>query len=254
MINFSYIDMLILFPIIFLAGFVDSIAGGGGLISLPAYLLIGLPSHNALATNKLSSSIGTIFSTLRYGKGRFIVFEIAIFSVIFSFIGSYIGATLALMISEEKLKLIISILIVIAGIFLTFRNRKNRSRDKMNIRFNRKLIASLIGFFIGMYDGFLGPGTGTFLIILYVNFLSLDHVKASGTAKIVNLASNLSALFTFLINSKVIFYVGLPAAFFSILGNWIGSGLAIKNKEKLIKPVIISILFMLVIKIIYDFV
>lgn len=254
MINFSYLDMLILFPLIFLAGFVDSIAGGGGLVSLPAYLMIGLPSHNALATNKLSSSIGTVISTLRYGKGRYIVFEIATFSVIFSFLGSYVGASFALMISENKLKFIISILIVIAGLFLAFRSRKIKSRNEINLRVNRKLTASLIGFFIGMYDGFLGPGTGTFLIILYVYFLSLDHVQASGTAKIVNLASNISALFTFLVNGKVVFYIGLPAAFFSILGNWIGSGLAIKNKEKLIKPVILGILILLAIKIIYDIV
>ncbi|ABR31561.1 membrane protein [Thermosipho melanesiensis] len=252
MVNFTISDMFILFPLIFFAGFVDSIAGGGGLISLPAYLLIGLPSHNALATNKLSSSIGTMISTFKYGKRKYIVFEIAIFSIIFSFLGSYVGASIALMISENRLRLIISILIVIAGIFLTL--KKIKLHDGINLRISKKIIASLIGFFIGMYDGFLGPGTGTFLIILYVNVLSLDYIKASGTTKIVNLASNTSALVTFLVNGKVLFYIGFPAALFSILGNWIGASLAIKNKEKLIKPVILGVLFLLATKVVHDIV
>ncbi|MBO8161857.1 MAG: TSUP family transporter [Thermosipho sp. (in: Bacteria)] len=248
-------DMLLLFPLIFLAGFVDSIAGGGGLISLPAYLLIGFPSHNALATNKLSSSIGTVFSTFRYARDRKIVYEVAIFSVIFSFIGSHIGSSFALIISERYLKIIITILIVIAALFLLLKKGvKNNSLNSKRVlsRAKTRLLSSIIGFLIGMYDGFFGPGTGTFLIILFVSFLSMETVNASGTAKIVNLASNISALVTFAFEGKVIYLVGFPAALFGILGNWIGSGLAIKKGDRIIKPVIIGVLFLLLLKVLSD--
>ncbi|KAF2956283.1 TSUP family transporter [Marinitoga sp. 38H-ov] len=249
--DITLLDKVILFPLIFLAGFVDSIAGGGGLISLPAYLFIGLPSHYALATNKLSSSIGTTISTLRYAKGKAIIFEIGIFSVVFSFLGSFLGARLALILSDNILKVVLAILIPLAAVFIMF--RKPIKYKEQRISHIKKIVfSSLIGFIIGMYDGFFGPGTGTFLIILYVSILSLDHVKASGTAKIVNLASNISALITFIIGGKVFFSIGLPAAFFGIAGNWVGSGLALKNGSKIIKPIMIIVLILLFIKILSD--
>ncbi|ANQ54522.1 membrane protein [Thermosipho sp. 1063] len=253
--EFTINELITLFSLIFLAGFVDSISGGGGLISLPAYLFLGLPSHNALATNKLSSSIGTTLSTLRYAKGKFIVFEVALFSVIFSFAGSFIGANLALLVSENKLKIVISVLVVMAAFLLLFRtnDKAKKLRQGVNLsRIKKILISSLIGFLVGMYDGFFGPGTGTFLVILYINFLFFEPVKASGTSKIVNLASNISALITFILEHKVVYSIGLPAAFFGILGNWLGSGLAIKKGERIIRPVIIIVLFLLFIKILKD--
>jgi len=105
---------------------------------------------------------------------------------------------------------------------------------------------------IGAYDGFFGPGTGTFLIIFYVSILSLDHVSASGTAKIVNLASNIGALVTFIAGGKVFYSLGLPAALFGIAGNWLGSGVALKRGAKVIKPVMLVVLVLLFIKIITD--
>ncbi|WP_129410061.1 TSUP family transporter [Marinitoga lauensis] len=251
--NITLMDKFILFPLIFFAGFVDSIAGGGGLISLPAYLFIGLPSHNALATNKLSSSIGTIISVTRYANNKAIIFEIGFFSVIFSFIGSFLGAKLAMFIPDNILKIILSILIPLAAILIFFRHNKDSSDKVIDYKAVKTIIIScLIGFFIGMYDGFFGPGTGTFLIITYVSFLSLDHVKASGTAKIVNLASNISALTAFILGGKVLFSIGLPAAIFGIAGHWVGSGLALKKGSKIIKPVILIVLILLFIKIISD--
>ncbi|ACJ76350.1 transporter [Thermosipho africanus H17ap60334] len=247
--HLSIYEYLFLFFMIFLAGFVDSIAGGGGLISLPAYLFLGIPSHNALATNKLSSSIGSIFSTFRYAKERYVVFEIGIISAIFSFLGSFFGARLALLISDSYLKVIISVLIVFAGAFMLMNKRKKVISKIPKTSFKKKFfISSFIGFIIGMYDGFFGPGTGTFLIIMYTSFLSFDSISASATAKIVNLSSNISALIAFLINGKVLFHIGLPAAFFGILGNWIGSGIAIKKGDKIIKPIVLVILFLVVFK------
>ncbi|MGB9615441.1 MAG: TSUP family transporter [Fervidobacterium sp.] len=254
--HFTFIDKLILFPLIFLAGFVDSIAGGGGLISLPAYLFIGLPGHYALGTNKLSSTIGTVFSTFRYAKGRAIVYSVGLPSVVGSLLGSYLGAKLALHISSERLKLILTLLIPLAAVFV-FLGRVREKKNNNNVTlYNIKtyVISFLIGLSVGTYDGFFGPGTGTFLIILYVSILSLNHVCASGTAKIVNLASNIGALITFIVGGKVLYSLGLPAALFGILGNWLGSGLALKKGSKVIKPIILAVLVILFVKILSDIV
>ncbi len=246
-------DYVVLFVLVFLAGFVDSIGGGGGIISLPGYIFIGLPSHLALGTNKLSSTIGTIFSTLRYAKNRAIIFRIALISAIFSFIGSSIGAKLALLVPDKVLKIVISALIVVAS--LTVFLKKDLKEKDSFVEMKRKqevLISAFIGFVIGMYDGFFGPGTGTFLIILYVTILGMPMVIASGSAKVVNLASNIGALVMFIVNGSVVYKYGLPAAFFGILGNWIGSGVAIRNGSKVIKPIILSVLALLFVKIIID--
>lgn len=253
--EFTVIDKVILFPLIFLAGFVDSIAGGGGLISLPAYLFIGVPSHYALGTNKLSSTIGTIFSTLRYAHGRTIVYSIGIPSVVGSLIGSYIGSKLALFLSDDVLKIVLAFLIPIAAVIVFLsRPRGNGEKKDEKVYTNAKtiIISALIGLAIGTYDGFFGPGTGTFLIIFYVSILSLDHVSASGTAKIVNLASNIGALATFIAGGKVFYSLGLPAALFGVAGNWLGSGVALKKGAKVIKPVMLAVLILLFIKIITD--
>lgn len=253
--EFTVIDKVILFPLIFLAGFVDSIAGGGGLISLPAYLFIGVPSHYALGTNKLSSTIGTIFSTLRYAHGRTIVYSIGIPSVVGSLIGSYIGSRLALFLSDDVLKIVLAFLIPIAAVIVFLsRPRGDGEKKDEKVYTNAKtiIISALIGLAIGAYDGFFGPGTGTFLIIFYVSILSLDHVSASGTAKIVNLASNIGALVTFIAGGKVFYSLGLPAALFGIAGNWLGSGVALKRGTKVIKPVMLAVLILLFIKIITD--
>ena len=255
--HLSLINQLILYVLVFLAGFVDSIAGGGGLISLPAYLFIGIPSHNALATNKLSSTIGTVFSTFRYAKGKAIIYSVGIPSVIGSLIGSHIGARLALVISDTVLKVILTILIPIAAVFVFVANPRrdrNLAIDQKVSKRKTVIISGLIGLIIGTYDGFFGPGTGTFLIILYVSILSMNHVNASGTAKIVNLASNIGALLTFIAGGKVLYFVGLPAALFGIVGNWIGSGLALKKGVNVIKPVMIIVLVILFAKILMDLV
>ncbi|ODN30790.1 hypothetical protein A4H02_04060 [Fervidobacterium thailandense] len=246
----SIIDRLILFGMVFLAGFVDSIAGGGGLISLPAYLFVGLPSHNALATNKLSSTIGTLFSMIRYAKKGAVVFRIGVPSTIGALVGSVVGARLVLFIPESLLKKVLTVLIPVAAFFVLVGKKDANGQNKPRSTLKQYMLAFLIGGLIGLYDGFFGPGTGTFLIILYVSVLSLTHVQASGTAKIVNLASNVGALVTFLIGNKVIYSLGLPAALFGIIGNWLGTGLALKKGARIIKPVMIVVLALLMVRII----
>lgn len=262
--DFPTYKLLILFLSIFFAGLVDSIAGGGGLLSIPAYLFLGLPGHFVLGTNKFSSSIGTLFATIRFAFSNKINWTIAIISVIFALIGSFIGSRLVLLIPVNFIKILLVILIPVITIIILL-PKKNKFQEAENLtsinnhnNFNHKKILSLYflaAFFsciIGMYDGFFGPGTGTFFILVYTTFLHMDMTTASGNAKVVNLSSNIAALITFLIFKKVFISLGIICAFFSIAGNLLGSTLAIKKGSKVIRPVFILALLLLFSKVLYD--
>ncbi len=242
---------LIVCPLVFLAGLVDSIAGGGGLISLPAYFLSGIPPHFAIGTNKLSSCIGTLVSAARYSKNKLVDWGLAVPSIIMALIGSAIGANLSLLVNENIMKyILLFILPVVAFYVLRGKSFIDKPDVKPISRKNAYLIVSLASFIIGAYDGFYGPGTGTFLILVYTGFAKMDVTTASGNTKLVNLASNIAALVTFLLNGKIVFTLGIIAALFSVAGNYIGSGLVLKNGHKIIRPIILVVLTLLFIKVI----
>lgn len=248
--NFSLETYLIVCPFLFLAGLVDAIGGGGGLISLPAYLLAGLPPHTAIATNKLSSACGTSLATFRFYKNGLINGRLAIPSVIFAMCGSSIGAHLSLLVSENIMfYIMIAILPLCAFLVLN----KNLFHDNgMELTFiSRKtyMIASISAFFIGMYDGFYGPGTGTFLIIAFSVFAHLGIKSANGQAKVINLTSNLTSLFIFIWNGQVLFSLGIAAAISNMLGGYLGAGLVMRNGSRIVKPSILFVLFLLALKI-----
>ncbi len=242
--DINLITFLIVCPLVFLAGVIDSIAGGGGLISLPAYLIAGIPPHYALGTNKLSSCIGTFASTARYIKNKSVNYRIGAVSVILALAGSFLGANLALMVSESVIKNLLLFVLPFTAFFVL----KNKKTDDNRVPLSDKLtflIACLASFVIAVYDGFYGPGTGTFLILCYTVFARMDIKTASGNTKIVNLSSNLAAVVTFLLHGKVIFLLGLTAAIFSIAGHYIGSGLVLKKGYKIVKPVMLLVLALL---------
>ncbi len=242
--DINLITFLIVCPLVFLAGVIDSIAGGGGLISLPAYLIAGIPPHYALGTNKLSSCIGTFASTARYIKNKSVNYRIGAVSVILALAGSFLGANLALMVSESVIKNLLLFVLPFTAFFVL----KNKKADDNRAPLSDKLtflIACMASFVIAVYDGFYGPGTGTFLILCYTVFARMDIKTASGNTKIVNLSSNLAAVVTFLLHGKVIFLLGLTAAIFSIAGHYIGSGLVLKKGYKIVKPVMLLVLALL---------
>lgn len=240
---------LIVCPLVFLAGLVDSIAGGGGLISLPAYLLAGVPMHNAIATNKLSSSTGTAISTARLCKNNFVDWGVALPCVSMAVAGSYVGAHLALLASDKILKwMLIPVLPIVAFYVM----KKKNLDDNSNVEISRKkqwILCAVCSLAVGCYDGFYGPGTGTFLLILYTGVAKLPVAKASGTMKLANLSSNIMALFVFLFSGKIIIYLGLAASVFSIAGHYVGAGMVMKNGNKIVRPIILVVLVLLFIKI-----
>ncbi len=244
-------QLLIICPLLFLAGFIDSVAGGGGLLSTPAYLLTGLPIHQAMGTNKVSSSIGTTIAAARYIKNKSINWKTAIISAIFSFFGSYLGSQIALIIDANTLKSAFIFLLPFIACFVLFKKDKSIGVQKV---FGTKLyiISAIIGVVIGLYDGLIGPGTGTFIIFSYTSFIGFDYITASGNAKIINLSSNIAAAFSFIIAGKVVVALAIPAAIATTLGNYFGSGFAIKHGGKVVRRMLILVLIAIFIQLIFD--
>lgn len=238
---------------VFLASFVDGVAGGGGIISVPTYLIAGLPAHLALGTNKLSSCIGTTVSAGRFIKGGFVDWKLGVPSIVLALAGAHLGTRLQLALDERYLKWLLLVVLPIVAVVVLRQRTFPEERGEMpeTRRAAIVLAASLI---VGAYDGFYGPGTGTFLILIYCNFAKMDLRTASGNVKLVNLASNIGALVTSFLSGKVFIVLGLIGAVASIAGHYIGSGMAIKNGAKIVKPVILVVLALLAVKVITELV
>ncbi len=241
---------LIVCPFLFLAGLVDAIGGGGGLISLPAYMIAGLPPHAAVATNKMSSTCGTTLATYRFIKNGLVNLKLAIPAVIAAILGSTIGANISLLVSDEvMLYVMIAILPICAFLVLNKKLFRDNENDTVLLTRRTYLTATISALFIGMYDGFYGPGTGTFLIIAFTIFAKLSIKSANAQAKIINLTSNITSLIIFLINGEVLISVGLAAAACNMVGGYIGAGLVMKNGARIVKPSIIFVLLLLALKV-----
>ena len=238
--EFTWSMALLVCPMAFLAGLMDAVAGGGGLISLPAYLAAGLPPHMAAATNKCSSVFGAAVSAARFfRRGR--VHPAALLS-----------APLALRLPEQLLSwVLLGAVPVIGGVVLTRRDLGAESRvDRLSPR-RLAALCALIGFALGLYDGFFGPGTGTFLILAFTGLAGCDLLTASGNAKLVNLCSNLAAFAAFAWSGEIVWRLGLPAAACSILGHFLGSGLALTRGAKVIRPAFLLVLALLLLKLVW---
>jgi len=253
LINLSVWDYAIVLPFIFMAGFIDAIAGGGGLISLPAYWSVGIPPHIALGTNKFSSCSGTIFSTARYFKAGMIDVPVALISAAMALLGSWLGASTALLLSAKFLNYLLIILIPSITI-ITLLSKKMGFSDKAHLlKLGYRLsLGALAGLVVGFYDGFFGPGTGTFLILIYSALLHYQFTRANGNTKVVNLASNVAALLTFAVAGKIYYPIAIPAALCGIAGNLIGSKMVILRDNKLIKQVFILALILLLGRVLYN--
>lgn len=241
----------ILCPLIFLAGVVDSIAGGGGLISLSGYLAVGLPPHLALGTNKFSSTVGTGIAAARFAKKGYVEWLSTLCALAGALAGSFAGARLALLLPESVLHYCMLALIAAVAVFLILK-RDFGSGGKVLAKKKMAGYSLLIGVAIGAYDGFFGPGTGTFLILAFTAVLGLETVYACGNTKFVNLASNVAALVTFILQGNVDYVIGIPCMLCGILGNYLGSGLAIRRGVKIVRPVMFAVIGMLFVKLIVD--
>ncbi|MEG0806375.1 MAG: TSUP family transporter [Lachnospiraceae bacterium] len=250
--NITPAALIIVCPLVFLAGFVDSIAGGGGLISLPAYLLAGIPVHNAIATNKLSSCIGTSVSTWRYVKNRYADIALAVPCILVALIGATLGAKLSMKVDGIILERVLLIVLPLSAFVVLHKKKENTEKRVATLsRTGVFILASVCSLMVGLYDGFYGPGTGTFLLLCYTGLCGMDIKIASGNTKLVNLASNFAALATFLVHGKTLILLGLIASVFCMAGHYLGSGLVMKKGTTIVKPIIILVLALLFVKIIF---
>lgn len=246
---------LILCPMLFLAAFIDSIAGGGGLISIPAYMFTGIPIHFAYGTNKFSAGIAALFSSGQYIKNKAVEIKPTIIASVGAIIGAVIGTNLTLYLDEKILQITLMIVLPIVAIIILFQRKAFSSTEDKFVPADKLYFrAALIGLVMGAYDGFFGPGSGTFIIILMNAFLGFGLIKCCGSARIVNLSSNIASLIAYIVGGKVLWALAIPGAVCAVIGGYVGSKMAIKKGVKFIKPIILFVVVLLLIKIVYDFV
>lgn len=235
---------------VFLGSFMDAIAGGGGIITVPTFLLAGLPMHLALGTNKLSAGIGTMASAARFIRSGYVRWSLALPAVALALAGSAIGTRLQLMVDARYLQyLLLLVLPVVAVVVLRRRTLPEEDREMEPRRqFAVVLTASLV---IGAYDGFYGPGTGTFLLLIFTRWAGLGVRSAAGEVKMVNLASNIGALCTSLLHGQVYIALGLIGAVAALAGHWAGAGMAIKNGSRIVRPTVLIVLALLAVKVLW---
>ena len=236
------------------AGFVDAMAGGGGLIQLPA-LIVGLPNKELpliLGTNKVPSIFGTAAAARNYFKNIKPDIPLTISMMGPAFIGSMGGASLAAAVPKDFFKPFIVFLLVAVAIYTWVKPELGMNENLKYTYKKRLAIVALIGLLIGFYDGIFGPGTGTFLVFFLVSGIGYAFLKASGTAKLVNISTNAGAILSFQLTGHIWWQLGLLLAFANVTGAIIGSRLAIKGGSPLVRKVFLAVTFLLIARVAWD--
>ncbi|MBQ9196940.1 MAG: TSUP family transporter [Clostridia bacterium] len=243
--------LLVVLPLVFAASMVDAIGGGGGLISLPAYLVAGLPSDLASGSNKLSASFGTLVATFRFFRSGKIMMKPALTAAAMAVIGAFFGAQINERLSDAAFRVVLLVLIPLIAVLMALRHTAPDRALPMTKK--RLALCGLIGLAVGAYDGFFGPGTGVLLILGFTWAAGMDTVTASGSSKVVNLASNISALAAHFMNGNILFALAVPAMACSALGGWLGSWLAIRRGAKFIRAVMMGVMALLLVRLAVDY-
>ena len=239
--------------LVFLAGFVDSIAGGGGLITLPAYLAYGLNPALLLGTNKLSSSMGTTVAAAKFIKETRFEADFLFILIVLAAGGSFLGAKAISAVPPEIIRYLLIIMLPPVAIFLAARKSFGLT-DTSKSHSEASLLkrSGALSFFISCYDGLLGPGTGTFLAVGFARLCGFDLLRSTALAKLLNLVSNVAALATFLYLGLVDIKLGLAMGLAGMAGNYAGSRLALKKGAWVIRPMLFSVSTALLAKIAWD--
>lgn len=232
------------------AGFIDAIAGGGGLITLPALLVAGVPPHVTLACNKFSATLGTTVALGNFARSGLVDWRLAAVGVVFSLAGSFVGSELALHIDSAALGRILVVLLPFA-MAITLIPQKDGGSPMVSGGPRFFILAPLCCFLVGVYDGFFGPGTGTILILALHLLVREPLLQACATAKVFNLASNAGATTVFLAGGHVAWELALPLAAACIVGNWLGSRLAIRVGASAVRKFLLVSLCILLLSLIW---
>jgi len=249
--NVSVDMVLFLMGAGFIAAFIDSVVGGGGLISLPALLITGLPPTIALGTNKMASVMGSFTSTISFMRSGKINIEIIKYLFPLSFIGSAFGVIAVQQIPSQFLKPLVVVMLVVVTIY-TFTKKEWGDVSTYNGMSKRTAyLSGVVAFSIGFYDGFFGPGAGSFFIFAFL-MIGFDFVMAAGNSKALNFASNIAAVFTFVYFGSINYYYAIPMGFAMILGALAGSKLAIKKGAAYVRPLFLFMSVVLISKQLWD--
>jgi uncharacterized protein len=236
------------------AGFVDAMAGGGGLIQLPS-LIIGLPNKELpliLGTNKVPSIFGTAAAARNYFKNIKPDIPLTLTMMLPAFIGSIAGAAMAAFVPVGFFRPFIVLLLILVAIYTWKKPELGMAENLKFTHSKRLVIVALIGFLIGFYDGIFGPGTGTFLVFFLVSVIGYAFLKASGTAKLVNIATNAGAILSFQLTGHIWWQLGLLLAVANVTGAIIGSRMAIKGGSVLVRKVFLAVIFLLIARVAWD--
>jgi uncharacterized membrane protein YfcA len=233
--------LLYLFIIAAAAGWVDTLAGGGGLITVPALLLTGMPPPMAIATNKLQGSMGTLVASIYFVRTKFVNLNEMKGMITLTFIGSVLGSWLLLRIDASQLILFLPFFLMAMGLYVLLSPNFNDEQTKQKL--SRLCFILVICPILGFYDGFFGPGTGSLMALAFVSVLGYGLSKGTAQAKILNLTSNIAALLYFILFGEVAWVMGGVMAAGQLLGSSIGARMVMRRGAKLIKPVVVMICF-----------
>lgn len=236
----------------FAAGVIDSVCGGGGLITVPTLMAMGLPIHCIAGTNQCSAFVGNFASIYKYARSGNINFKSGIITAITAIIGGVLGARLNMLIPEKYLQIIMIVLMPVMAL-LVFVKKEFGEKDRSDSLSSGELFgfSCLIGFVVGAYQGFYGPGAGTLYLLAFSLLIRMDLVKSSGTSRFSSMFAGASAAFTYAFSGLVIWKVVIVATAFNLFGNYLGASLAITKGSKIIRPFLLSVMALLFVSLIY---
>ncbi|EEO25545.1 TSUP family transporter [Helicobacter winghamensis] len=247
--NFDFYMLLLLFVAAFVAGFIDSIAGGGGMITIPALLLAGISPLQALATNKLQSSFGSFSATLQFYKKGYINLKSGLPFAVIAFVFSAVGTISVQYIEVEFLSKVLPFLILIFGLYFLFSPsiKEVEQTKKLNRAYLSLAIAA-----VGFYDGFFGPGTGSFFMLALIVIGGFNVIQSLGQAKLYNFSTNLASLIFFALGGHMLWSIGLLMALGQFIGANLGSKMAMRYGIRIVKPLVVGISFLMAAKLLYE--
>ncbi len=248
------LDISILCFFAFCAGMVDAVVGGGGLIQIPA-LINALPNAAAASlfgTNKLSSICGTTIAARSYLGRVTIPWHLVLPAAISAFVMAFFGAAAVSFVPQSWLRPIVLVLVIVMAFYIFHRKDFGTIRHVLHFGTRERVLSVVIGGAIGFYDGLFGPGTGSFLIFLFVRYFSFDFLQASASAKFVNITTNLAALLFFIPSGNVLYRIAIPIAVFNMLGAYTGTRVAMKRGAGFVRVLFLCLLVVLIFKLAYD--
>jgi len=247
-------ELLFLTLLAFLAGFIDAVVGGGGLIQIPALFSV-LPQAapaTLFGTNKLAAVCGTAIAAVRYARLVRVRWSAALPAALSAFVFSFVGAAAVSHLPAAVIRPIVLLLLILVAVYTFMRKDFGRLHAPKHEGGREQAYGALLGMVLGFYDGFFGPGTGSFLIFLFVRFFGFDFLAASAASKVVNVATNVAALSFFAATDNILFHYAVPMALANMLGSVVGTRTAVRRGVGFVRVLFLIVLAVLIVRFVWD--